>query len=203
MSTIHLMQNQQAIVSKVGAVVLVQDTFTGADSTELQTRASDIGGTCTKELANAAFIISNRATTTNNGDRVHAWECSQADNLDFSMEVDSGLSGAGCAGFIYRLQDANNYWQFMFRAGDTTKAWERSGGSYIQRDAGSSPVHGTYTVTGTIRGNTMNLLVDDVEDLSYTSASFNTETEHGLLLLSFSGQTTVVTVDNFSIVDAS
>jgi hypothetical protein len=171
---------------------LVYDTFTGADTTQLQNHTPEIGGAWT---ANAGVtIVSNKIQST--GDYNVIIDSGQANHY---ITVDHLPSNGGCfSGPIVRYSDDSNYWLInMYPYGSGAfEIEEMASGSFTKQATVAAGLTRTnYNVTVTSIGATITGTVPGYT-ISYDSASSNqTQTKVGIRVRYCSSSFTIS--DNF------
>ena len=190
----------------VPLVLLIEDSFTDADSTLLTAHA--IAPTNTPAVSWVNHVGANAIL----GNKVGAWSGVVTENLS---TVDSGIANgivealithnAGSAraqSVIVRFLDSSNYWKVeltttAFRIRDVVAGVETTRVSTFFSAVGGV----SYTIRVTMSGDTISATRDGLNPISYASASFNnTQTKHGIRMVTaadFTGLT--MAADDFKV----
>lgn len=188
------------------------DTFTDTNGTNITAHTMDAGpGWATDN--GTIEIQSNQATMTADtvslGLLTIGWSDAGISDCTVQADVAVGSATNQIAAVVGRLQDASNYWDLEYRCGDAaiggpvhalmlveTNATVRT--TRAQYDfGGTSPLTGTHTLKLACLGDVLDGSFDGVPYVSYTSSSFNTQTNFGIGLFRLAGTAAVVPVDNF------
>jgi len=177
----------------------VTDTFTAADSTDLNGRASDSGHIWTTHEG-AFSISSNRATTDATGTRKRATVESEIANIYLTC---TALSNSGDAAFVIRHTGADDYWLIEIKqAADTVKIWEHIAAGWAERASVSVTIDEDieYIFTIIASDETITVYTAGANKISYASAAANkTVTTHGFY--QFSGSSGGKYWDDLSITE--
>jgi hypothetical protein len=168
--------------------VINSDTFTGLDNTDIDSRSPDVGGNWDDTSTSDWEILSNKAASVTSV----GWVFAVVDSSDASVliEADIDIPSANdvvCA-LTTRFLDDNDYWivDIIRQSGANyrMRIVDNQSGSETARDEDTDvgAIGGTtVNVTVTANGNTITGYLNDVQTVTYASASFqNTETKHGL-----------------------
>jgi hypothetical protein len=173
----HNLANSGA--SQGGPTVLLQDTFTGTDGTNLASHLMDVG---------AGWTLSGTWNL--------AWaDCGQANS---TLTVDVVPQTASFPAILVRLTDANNFW--LAQVDSATNAldlYSCVAGTFTQVASTAFAITpgATYTMTAVVSGSTLTLTVG-ATSVTYSSMSTNlTATRCGLR--NGWGSGSVSTYDNF------
>jgi hypothetical protein len=166
-----------------GSAALLQDAFTGADGTNLTAHAMDLGGGWTA-VSGVAKLLGNRANADTAGADGKVTYQADAGRSDVTVQATVNLAGASNeCGLVFRYQDANNFWALSGYAGDgKLYLYEVNGGTTTQRAAGSAGVTSgvDFVLKVVLSGTGITAYKDGTQVLTYTSASFQAATRHGL-----------------------
>ena len=161
------------------AVVHINDSFTGADGTNLNGWTPDVentpGNTWSAVLQNWSIVS----------------ECARGTNYLFSLLViESGVSdcvltmpvtrGGNQNGIVFRYIDNSNYWYATLSSVDGFAIMEVNGGVKTKRSGLSITMSALETMTVTLSGNSISVNWNG-SDLSYNSALHATATKHGIM----------------------
>jgi hypothetical protein len=184
--------------------VIDSDTFTDTNGTDLDAHDTDVGTQPWVQLGTCVMGISGNKAVW---ELTSGWCGATVDSsdADVAVEVDIAIPNASdyAYGLFVRFVDGNNYWRvFFYRNSGGTPALnidENNASTETNRDTDNlGAVSGTTkNLKVTLSGNTINAYVDDVLTSTYTSASHNTATKHGLMI--YSGFDTSGTFDNYSV----
>jgi hypothetical protein len=158
--------------------ILLQHTFTGADSTagipnadtgQVVAISSGVFGT----RSNKAYWISGTA--------IRAWDVANADvQITVDRILNSGTARTGSVGF--RFTDANNYFFFRWSAG-SLQLYKVQAGTATQIGANvslSTAIATVYKFKVVLLGSSIKCYVDDVEYFNVTDIFNQTATIHGI-----------------------
>lgn len=188
----HATLQQLLFASSGGISSLVSDTFNDTDGVLLENHTPDIdsfggGWSSTFSLYSTPEDIqinNNRVQTPGaTGTKVGASVIdSRSANVIISGDIVTiNQNSLGNNGIIFRYTNANNYWLLDGLNGGAWRLIEVTGGSSNTRDTGGSCVHNTaYSLIITLSGNSISAVIVDEVTLSYTSASHNNATIHGI-----------------------
>lgn len=188
--------------------VINSDTFTDTNGTSLDAHTMTSGGQTWNEIGSSVWEIQSNKVVQNGAS---AWMFASVESSDASVLVEADIAVPSAndvvAGLVVRFTDSSNYW--------LVDIIRQSGGNYRMRivennattetardeDTNVGSIGGTtVNVTVTANGNTITGYLNDVQKVTYASASFNnTETKHGLGQFSGSPYDLTTTWDNFSI----
>lgn len=189
----------QGRVGPAAPPILLRDTFTGANGTQLNAHAPDVGGPWIVAANNLTIQNNQCVTPTATAEYFDVADSGQS-NVTVKADV-TFTTGAALnvdhVGLVIRYQDYSNFWMLQAFAGSggIFRLIEKKAGSFVVLAAGSwSPVIGTtYTLSVTASGTTLTGYVNGVSTVTGTSADFQAATLCGLRLAS----TTLETADNF------
>ncbi len=173
--------------------VLLKDTFTDADGTNLTAHTMDVGPGWTVYAGSWDIRGDKTEITSSTGGNAAA---ADAGHSDATVQADVTPGNNSC-GILFRLTDANNYW--WAESDNNAQAFrlvEWNAGSVINRGQVAVTLNGgtTYTVQAVLSGSTITVTLDGGNMITYSSATFNqTATKHGL----WSFEQTGDTHDNF------
>lgn len=166
-------------------LILVRDTFTDADTTELQNHTPDldrVGGGWT--AGSTMQIIGNRLTPTTT-----TWRTVQIDtgkaNVEHTCTFCIGGHDKQPHGPLLRYASAGNYWVVEIqKSGSELQIQEWSSGSpTVRATTVVSPnlvINGVYALVVTAAGTTITATLDGGNQVSYASATAHlTATIHG------------------------
>jgi hypothetical protein len=206
---IHGMRFQPGFRYARSAVVLLRDTFTDSDATEIDAHTMDVGAGWTELPAGTFRIQSNKLAATNAGESnlVIAAEAGQA-NCTITVDFAVRASGDSTRGVAWRVTDADNHWLFLHTlaaATDGCRIFKKEAASYSLEATAATPVpvnSATHELKVVLSGNNHNCFVDGAAVVNTSNATFNTVTKHGLYANPNSGATpdTTSTLDNFLVV---
>jgi len=192
----------------VDTTLLVEDTFTAADTTSLNNRAPSPINTPGNNWSAAVgtwTIVSNKATcsTPSSGNFNNLVLDSEDANVKLSMDVTVPAGDSYGCGFIVRYTDSTHFLYLLYvRTGGTSQLQVRkaNGGaaSTVLTVESSIPTVGsTITFIASLDGNTMELR-QGLNFLTYTDTFNNTATIHGITEYR-DGTYTGSSYDNFSV----
>jgi hypothetical protein len=172
--------------SAAGAAVVVQDAFTDSNGTLLTNHTPDIDTEGGGWSVGSQFSGSPPTITSNrvdcNGDVNVIIDSGQSDLVITQV---SGSAGTRNFGTVFRWQDADNHWTTFYRSNNNDGAlYEDDATVVTQRDFVSVTIDEStdYNLQVTINGTSMSCLLDGANELSYTSALFQTKTVIGMRL---------------------
>ena len=161
---------------------LVRDTFTGADTTTLPNHTPDRNttGNAWVDVTAGITIESNKASD-NDGTVITRIDTGKGDVIiEVVMVIQGG--GNGFNGLLFRFQDATHYLIAGADAlADVTAVWINNAG-FTQL---ANPAH-NYTAGETVnfklvlKGSSIKLDVNGVNEVDITNTNFATATSHGL-----------------------
>jgi hypothetical protein len=191
-----------AVLFAPSLAVIASDLFTDTNGTRLNAHTMTAGGLSWAEESTCEFEVqSNKAVwKTSVGWCLATIEASDA---SVSVEADIAVPNATdyAVGLNVRFVDSNNNWRAQIdrRSSGTPELIivEVTGGGETNRDTDAlGAVSGTtVNLKVTTSGDVINAYLDDVLTSTYTSASHNTATKHGLAI--YSGFDTTPTWDAF------
>jgi len=177
-----------------GPTTLASDTFTDTNSTALNAHTMDVGSGWTHRLGTLQIQSNTATVNTYSSDLAHATTDVGAADGVIDVDVTSFNDGGGVSTAIptWRYVDDSNFWfQQVLVVTDAIEMYEKTGGSNTLRDSASVTINSgtSYAIKMTLAGNVMTTTLDDANELTYTSASHNTATDHGI----FAAQTSTGT----------
>lgn len=157
--------------NSTGGGILLQDTFTDTNGTDLTAHTMDVGPGWTAG-AGALTISTNRATAVSLASFYWA-DCGQ---VDYTLTVDLTTSASGTSQLsgIVRVTDANNLWMVdIDTSAGAFQLFQRTAGTYTQRAGASVSLanNTTYALAVTTSGDTISATLDGGSGISYGSAS--------------------------------
>jgi len=167
--------------------ILASDTFTDINGTALNAHTMDIGTGWTHQ--NGTFQVQSNHCEVNSiaadPSSIATTDVSAADltiegNVTFDITDASNYSAGG---LIFRYVDNNNLWFIGVDPQlNTLQIFERTTGTWTLRDGSTPTVNNgiEYALKVTTSGNVITGWLDDANVVTYTSASHNTATLHGL-----------------------
>jgi hypothetical protein len=164
---------------------IVYDTFTAADTTNLHGRSPapiNKNSVTWAVTVGGLRIMSNRASITaiDAGNQCAIIDSGTADIVMTVDVVAPDVTGKSLAAEIYfRYQDTTHFWYVVINA--TTVLLNEVSVSGAERASGAHGVThpSTNTATITLSGNNINIKYGTA-NLSYSSASYNAATKHGI-----------------------
>lgn len=190
-------------VTAAGVTTLFYDTFTGATSTAINSRAPDVdvvgGGWVV--LQDTWTIQANRAAVTTIGASPFPRAVAETNKADVKLTVDvvSLSSGQFECGAIVRRSGTSFWLCELFSNGDLIRIYEYNGSVFVLRASASAVINplNTYTMTVTASGSTISATVGAVT-VSYALATANqTATQHGMWTVSTGTTSAGSAFDNF------
>jgi len=131
-----------------------------------------------------AKLLGNRANADTAGADGKVTYQADAGRSDVTVQATVNLAGASNeCGLVFRYQDASNFWALSGYAGDgKLYLYEVNGGATTQRAAGSAGVTSgvDFVLKVVLSGTGITAYKDGAQVLTYTSASFQAATRHGL-----------------------
>jgi len=188
--------------------VIFSDTFTDTDSTAIGSHDPDVGGgvgAWVMQGVQAIEIQSNKAKYLSGSG--FAFAAADTSDADVQVEVDIAIPNAAnySYGVVVRLADVSNYWLIdVVRVSSGNPGMrlirvESAGLNVENEDTNVGAVSGTtVNVRVVCSGNTITGYLDDVQKVTYGSASFqSTATKHGISV--YADYDNTGTFDNFSV----
>jgi hypothetical protein len=177
-------------------VVLLRDTFTDADGTNLSSHSMDTGPGWT-HVAGTITTQGNQASCTDIPGFYTA--DSTASDVTLTMAFNVGtLSGVQIAEVSVRGSDGSNYWLGTAWNNGDLILYQVNGGTFTQVASGTWAADASgHTLTLTASGQTVSVQVDNGTPVSYTDSFNQSATQCGLRL--YAGSGTPVTADAFQV----
>lgn len=184
---------------------LLYDTFTDANGTALTAHTMNVGGGWTAAVG--TFQIQSNACTpnSNNDDDQTVADAGRSDVAVSCQITPNGFLGVSLSNpaIILRWTDSSNFWLIdtVINGGSphTLTLYERVAGVYTAKANGDPSIiaGSTYTVSAVLRGQRIQVRLNDVLYIDYSTASSNlTSTKFGFRL-GKSGAPTSCTWDDF------
>jgi hypothetical protein len=186
--------------AEAGPTTLISDTFTDANDTVLASHTIAPTNTpatsWTVEAGGTISIQSNKAFS----DTASKCVCDPADaDVTLSAVMQMTSIGANSAiGIVARYTDIDNHWMVRWYNG-TFEIVERTASVETQRDTEVFAISADtdYTIQAVLNGTSITATLDGLHPLSYTSASHQAATKHGMQLYAAGGQSSKG--DNFTV----
>ena len=180
----------------------VSDTFTDTNDTALTSHTMDVGSGWTA-IAGTFKISGNNAVSNSvvNEDRTYC-DAGQS-NYELTCDTVSYYTSSilfRLASIMFRYQDTNNFWLVDPEFHTSTYAlYERVGGSFTLRTSVTEALASGAAAAIKIiaNGTSLEVFLNGVSKLTYTSSSFQTQTKCGIRYAASSPIPTTPTWDNF------
>lgn len=184
--------NTATPVASAGASSYVEDTFTDANGTALESHTPDVdvvGGGWVK-VNSSADIQSNQLNAAGGGTIVYTIDTGQSNYVLTITKV----AGGNAASVIFRYTDENNKW-LARRNGGTLELYRRTSGTWTLMDStATTPSTGSYTLVITCNGTSITVETQG-DTVSATNSDHQTATRIGI-----DTQSHVGTYDNLTVV---
>lgn len=171
--------SRRAVSAAAPASFHVEDSFTGANGTNLNGWTPDVTntpGNTWAAVVESWRIVNNRARGTDYLTAVMVIECGAADGT-ITMPT---ARGANNNGIVARYVDTSNYWYIRCSAAATAFAIvEVTAGTETVRASFNDNTNTPFTLTVTLSGNSIAANWNG-HDLSYSSSNHASATKHGI-----------------------
>lgn len=186
MSVIPLLAGVQKRRAAAGPTTLIEDAFTDTDATALSSHTIAPTNTPAASWASdsgAMDINGNKARTTTLASGLVQYRAN-AGVSDCVVSVDVTPVGASVLGMSLRRNSAVNQWVLVALegiAGNLFRLYEQATGYTLRASTAVTVTAGvTYALRATLNGTSIVGTLNGTNEISFSSASYQTETNHGI-----------------------